>query len=192
MKTTNWQTKALTLFIAAVAFCLTAACGSADTTYYPYPEGGLRIVSSDTCEIEVPLAPSQEFADLPERMRQRMENDPNFAYTSMNLDIKTRRESRYTRLGPEFRRIWNGFYAYEDKLRRYPYYSLVFVEELSTWDGVPTDRTVVEIHLEHMVDLRTIPSEYWIPSCIAGVPVHIVVGNHLIYSDASPDEAGIQ
>ena len=113
MKTINWQTKALTLFIAAVAFCLTAACGSADTTYYPYPEGGLRIVSSDTCEIELPLAPSQEFADLPERMRQRMENDPNFAYTSMNLDIKTRRESRYTRLGPEFRRIWNGFYAYE-------------------------------------------------------------------------------
>ena len=32
MKTTNWQTKALTLFIAAVALWLTTACGNVDPT----------------------------------------------------------------------------------------------------------------------------------------------------------------
>ena len=121
-----------------------------------------------------------------------MENDPNFAYRSMYPSIKTRRDARSTRLAPEFKRIWNAYYAYQDKLRGYPYRSGVQLGSLRTWDGVPTDRMVVEIHLEHMVDLRTIPMEGWIPNCIGGVPVHIVVGNHAANSDASPDEAGIQ
>ncbi len=194
MKTTNWQAKVLTLFIAAAALWLATACTNADPTYYPinYPEGGLRIVSSEPCEIEVPLIPSQEFADLPESIRQRIQDDPDVAYYSMVSIIRTRREARDTRLAPEYKRIWNAYYAYQDKLRGYPYHSVVQLGSLRTWDGVPTDRTVVEIHLEHMVDLRTIPMEGRIPNCIGGVPVHIVVGNHAANSYASPDEAGIQ
>ena len=38
MKTTNWQTKALTLLIAAVALWLTAACGNADSTIEVQPD----------------------------------------------------------------------------------------------------------------------------------------------------------
>ena len=65
MKTTNWQTKALTLFIAAVALCLATACANE----YPieYPNDGLRITSSDSwdpCENEKPLKPSREFVEL--------------------------------------------------------------------------------------------------------------------------------
>ena len=37
MKTTSWQTKALTLFIAAVALWLTAACGNGGPTIEPQP-----------------------------------------------------------------------------------------------------------------------------------------------------------
>ena len=37
MKTTNWQTKALTLFIAAVALWLATACGNADSTIEVQP-----------------------------------------------------------------------------------------------------------------------------------------------------------
>ena len=190
MKTTNWQTKALALFISAAALWLATACTNADPTYYPidYPEGGLRIVSSDTCEIEVPLVPSPEFADLPESIRQRIQDDPDAAYYSMVSIIRTRREARNIRLAPEFKRIRDIFYANEDKVRKHPYYSGGFVEALSTSDGVPTDRIIVVIRLDHMVDLRTIPPEDQIPSCIAGVPVHMVVGRFV----ANSVEAGIQ
>ena len=150
-------------------------------------------MSSDTCEIEVTLAPSQEFADLPERMRQRMENDPNFAYRSMYPSIKTRRDARSTRLAPEFKRIWNAYYAYQDKLRGYPYRSGVQCR-VTVGHGMVCPRTEWLSRSTSSIwwTCAQFQSEGWIPNCIGGVPVHIVVGNHAANSDASPDEAGIQ
>ena len=55
MKTTNWQTKALTLFIAAAALCLTTACKSLQVE---------RIIPFGSCVNDAALTPSAEFLDL--------------------------------------------------------------------------------------------------------------------------------
>ena len=180
MKTTNWQTKALTLFIAAAALWLTAACGNNDTTNFPihYPEGGIRITSTEPCEMEVPLVPSQEFANLPEHLSQRIENDPDVVYNSMVSIIRTRRVARAARLAPEFKRIGDGIAEYVHKLNGDPYIGSVEQWSLTTSDGVPTDRIIVEVHFYYLQDLSKALLEDRIPSCIAGVPVHIIVGEY--------------
>ena len=183
MKTHNWQTKALTLFIAVAALWLTSACGDTYHTVHPYPVDGLRIVSSDPCEIDVPLVPSQEFVKLADRW---MQPGDDISYQAL---IKLSRHwasasAREFRLAPEFERIWAVLRTYLDRFYRYPYYSHASVEALNTWDDTPTDKLVVVVELAHLVDLRTIPLEDQIPGCIAGVPVHIVVGD---WAYAQPD-----
>ncbi len=185
MKTHNWQTKALTLFIAAVALWLATAC----TTYYPinYPVDGIRIISSEPCEIDMPLVPSQEFVKLADRW---MQPGDDISYQAL---IKLSRywasaSAREFRLSPEVKRIEDMLRTYYDQFYRFPSYEFAAVEALDTWDGTPTDKLVVVVYLNHLVDLFTIPPENRIPSCIAGVPVHIVVGKYFV----TVEEAGIQ
>ena len=178
MKTTNWQTKALTLFIATVALCLTTACGDRYLTEYPYPGYGLRIVSSELCEIDVSPVPSQELVKLADR---RLPPGEAITYEALvKLSAYTLSGyARDTRLAPEFKRIRDVLQTYLARLEKHPYYSFTDVEALRTWDGTPTDRIVIVVYLAHLVDMRTIRPEDRIPGCIAGVPVHIVVGNRV-------------
>ena len=182
--TTNWQLKALTLLAAAVAICLTTAC----TTYYPayYPEDGIRIVSSEPCAIEVPLIPSQEFVEL--ARKQEMGTDSGLEYVPTFWEVLAMENARNKRLAPEFKRINDGLQPYYDQFYRLPFYELATVEALNTWDGAPTDKLVVVVYLDHLVDLRTVPPEDRIPNCIARVPVHIIVGKVI----PTVEEAGIQ
>ena len=174
MNTTNWQTKVLTLFIAAVALWLTTACGNADPTYYPinYPLDGIRVISSEPCEIDVPLVPSPEYIELEEKLNE-LGDELDYMET---LDIREGAgESRYARLEPEYKRILEVLRTYEDLFIKYPYFVLASIESMRTWDGQLTDKLVVEVHIDHLVDLRTVPPEDRIPGCIAGVPVHFLV-----------------
>ena len=187
MKTHNWQTKALILFIAVAAIYLTTACEDEHLIDYLYPYDGIRIISSEPCEIDAPLVPSQEFVKLAERW---MQPGDDISYEAL---IKLSRYSasssaREYRLSPEFKRIRDVLRTYDDQFYRFPYFSFASIEALRTWDGTPTDKLVVEIYLDHLVDLRTVRPEDRIPGCIAGVPVHIVVGKYFV----TVEEAGIQ
>ena len=174
MKTTNWQTKALTLFIAAVALCLATAC----TTYYPidYPYYGIRVISSEPCEIDVPLVPSQEFVELVEREGTYTEGFPSWDLVRSLPGYWDAVAMRRERLAPEELRIGTILETYEGQLQKYPHYWGTYIKSLSAWNGVLTDGMVVVVNLDHIVDPRTVPPEDRIPDCIAGVPVHIVIG----------------
>ena len=178
MKTTNWQTKALTLLMAAVALWLATAC----TKEYPgaYPQDGLQIISSEPCEDDVPLDTSVEFVQLAER-----EAPPGVKYpTGDQLEelpgYKEAFDARFKRLDPRIERVEQALEEYQDRLRKNPYYlfSEVFLEPGVGDTG--TDKIIVDIHLEHWEDPRTVPPEDRIPGCIGGVPVHIFVG--IIYA----------
>ena len=117
-----------------------------------------------------------------------MQDDPDFAYESNFVRVKTRREARAARLAPEFKRIGNGVAEYVHKLNNDPYIGSVGQGSLTTSDGVPTDRIVVEVHFYYLEDLSKALQEDLIPSCIAGVPVHIVVGEY----DETYVEVGIR
>ena len=177
MKTTNWQTKALTLFIAVVALCLATAC----TTYYPieYPSEGLRITSSEhweTCENEKPLKPSREFVELANQQDPIQTGYPTNDHLRTLPGYDEAVDAWGERVAPEIERIEEVLETYKDRLERYPYYRGSFLDLRFFWDGTLTDRFVVEVHLDHAVDPRTVPPEDRIPGCIAGVPVIIVVG----------------
>ena len=176
MKTTNWQTKALTLFIAAAALSLATAC----TTHYPiiYPVDGIRIISSEPCEIDVPLVPSQEYVELEEQLKQ-LGDDVD--YMALREIREGAYEARYARLELEYKRILDVLRTYKDLFMKYPYFDLAAVEGMRTWDGQLTDKLVVVVYVAHLVDPRTVSPEDRIPDCIAGVPVH-----HLVQTMATP------
>ena len=182
MKTQNWQTKALTLFIAAVALSLATAC----TTYYPieYPMQGLLIISSEPCEIDVPPVPSPEFIRLAELEDPSNQRFPTWDFLRSLPGYKESREARSKRIKSEVQRIEDVLRTYQDQLKKHPHYrgSLVGLNE--TWNRGLTDSFVVEVYLHHLVDPRTVPAEDRIPGCIAGVPVHIVVGQMLAYLES--------
>ena len=171
MKTINWQTKALTLFIAAaIALWLTTAC----TTYYPinYPVDGIRIISSEPCDIDVPLVPSQEYVELEEKLNQLGDEADYMALQEIREGAY---KAWYARLEPEFKRIVDVLRTFKDLFMKYPYFEEAMVEGMRTWDGTPTDKLVVVVYITHLVDPRTVPPEDRIPGCIAGVPVHYLV-----------------
>ena len=176
MKTTNWQTKALTLFIAVLALWLATACDSGYLTPYPYHYDGIRIMSSEPCDIDVPLGPSMEFIQQAETWDQRIRNERRTDDLRKLPQYVAAEETRRERLAPELKRIWQALQTYPKRLREYPYYHTSLVEELNAWNGLPTDKIVVVVYLDQFVDPRTVPAENQLPSCIAGVPVHIVVG----------------
>ena len=181
MKTTNWQTKALTLFITATALWLTTAC----TKEYPvaYPEGGLRIISSEPCENDALLAPAREFIQLANEQATIKTSYPTDEYLRTLPGYDEARDAWNGRIGREFDRVEEVLDTYRERLERYPYYSgairgtfYAWPEGHSSWDGPETDGVFVEVHLHHLVDPRIVPPADRIPGCIAGVPVHIVVG----------------
>ena len=152
MKTTNWQTKALMLFIAAVALSLATAC----TTYYPidYPYNGIRVISSEPCEIDVPLLPSQEFVELVEREGTFDEGFPGWGLVISLPGYWDAVEMWTERLASEQLRIGTILETYEGQFQKYPHYWGTYIGTLRNWNGALTDRMVVKVYLDHVVDPR--------------------------------------
>ena len=173
MKIHNWQTKALTLFIAAAALWLATAC----TKEYPlaYPEGGLRIISSEPCEDSAPLVPSIEFVELAEEEAPASMRFPTGEQLEELPGYDDALDARFNRIEARKERVKQALDEYQDRLHKNPYYVVSDVYTESVLDDVATDRLIVEIHLEHLVDRRTVPPEDRIPGCIGGVPVYILV-----------------
>ncbi len=181
MQTHNRYMNIIAIVITAACLWLAIAC----TKEYPidYPHYGIRVISSELCEIDMPLVPSLEYVELWEASVQPQ---GTISYEVLkNLSGYSRaQQARGIRLNPEELRIARVLQVSEEQFKKHPFYLFAEVGEIDTLgdlltnnsNGIPTDKLVAIIYLDHLVDLRTVPPEDRIPACIADVPVHIVVG----------------
>ncbi len=162
MKTHNWQTKALTLFIAAAALWLATACAE---------DSGIRIITpSAPCGDyygERRLMPSVEFQHFPGRYGtgdHRIDSqDWNRAAMARNERLRSEDErgrailEKYDYLYHE-----NSGWVYSD--------GHVFGWSLRSPDtetGLPTDQFVINVN----VNVHPSMLKPRIPECLDGVPV---------------------
>ena len=173
MKATNWQTKALTPFIAALALWFATACTEPGSEFELGIEylGSQRITPSAPCGPDVPLSPSIELAQL---------NGTSSQEKSMAL------RAREKRLRPEEERIQAILDEHRDRLERSilrhrEAYGFFFEPDLKphlrvghiwTENMELTDKIVIEIKVYQLVDQSTLPSEDRIHECLDGVEVH--------------------
>ena len=165
MKTINWQTKALTLFIAAAALWLATACK---------PWQVERIIPSGSCVNDAALTPSAEFLDLYERWKDEQGLDEN---TSMEDLAKLpgywdARNARFARIGPKYEHIVKKIQAeYTERIMRHPFYRGHVFWYLEGERGWLTDTVVLEIDVHKVVSPYRFPPGDRIPECIDGTPV---------------------
>ena len=169
MKTNNWQTKALNLFIAGIALFLTTACQSENADEYPLNPHEFSLLEfrapSTPCGKNVSLTQSIEFAQL---------KDANFG------ERYTAERARRDRLRPEENRIREILGEYEELIQmqqidqggHIDHYGVV-----SIWnkDGQITDKYVIGIIVIEDVRQTMLPLEKRIPECMDGVPVHYIL-----------------
>ena len=174
MKIHNWQTKALTLFIAAVALWLATACAKE----YPgsYPRDGLQIISSEPCEDDAPLVPAIEFVQLAEREAPPGVKFPTKDQLKELPGYEDALDAWKKRMDSRTERVKQALEEHRDRLQQNEYFRTSHVYVQGGLGDVLTDSLIVRIYLDHWEDLRTVPPEDRIPACIGGVPVHIFVG----------------
>ena len=185
MKTTNWQTKALTLFIAIAALWLTTAC----VEEYTGPE---IITPSAPCGPEVPLTPSKEYftwegakvSSEYEKMLEAAKNprllgieDPEGRERFIH---GMRMAARDERLKPEKERIDTILFKYRDRIRwqwlhQGGHVHGIAIAGIENANGELTDKLVIEITVTEYVDQSTLLPEARIPECMDGVEVHFRV-----------------
>ena len=173
MKTHNWQTKALTLFIAAAALWLATACGATDIKY----SSPNRITPSAPCGDDAPLVPSKELREF-----AGIEN----AYDVFGQDrIKEAARERAKRLWPERERVGEILDRHFDLISRQgngevsDHVITWGVMDTQTEDFWSTDKLIIEITLKEYVDQNSFPPEDRIPECMDGVEVHFDIAPYL-------------
>ena len=162
MKTINWQTKALTLFIAVVvALWLATACDDAGTDEnainYEYFDNYEYDGSNAGVKRITPSAPCGH----EDRSMQSKEN-------RMTWDRREAAEiERY--------RIRKILEKYDDLIWRQPTVHGWSIGELRYLDNGLREKVFIEIEVKEYVDQSTLPSEDRIPECLEGVEVHFVI-----------------
>ncbi len=154
MKTTNWQAKALTLFIAALALWLTAAC--TENSDAPIYESDVpvykRIMPLNPCPNDI-----NEYRSL--------DHQPALPYEErLPHAEKVLEEIVLPTLAREGGLPWHTVDAYLSRR-----FSTTWLDY--EWEGV------VIIQVEYFatdVQLSHLPPENRIPHCIEGVPVHFI------------------
>ena len=165
--TTNWQLKALTLLAAAVAICLTTACGNGSGAEYAI-DG--RITPSAPCGDDTPLQPSKEFRQFagPEHLYEF--HEPN------RINVANR--ERKKRLRPERERIEAILGRYSELVSRQSngevsnHIITWGVMTIQTEEWWPTDKLIIEVAVREHVDQKSFPPEDRIPECMDGIEVH--------------------
>ena len=187
--TTNWYIQLLTLTVAAACLWLATACGKDYSI--EYPSNGLRIISSERCENDALLVPSREFVQLANEQAPIKTSYPTDEYLRTLPGYDEASDAQTERIGRELKRVEEVLDTYRERLERYPYYygahaasHYAWPDGHYSWDGPQTDGVFVQVYLDHLVDPRTVPPEDRIPGCIAGVPVHIVVGGIFAYPES--------
>ena len=163
----NWQIKILTLFMGAIALCLTAACEPGQIEVE-------RITPSAPCMNDSALTPSVEFVDLYEKWKNERElgEDATMEDLSELPGYSGAKNARADRLGPEYFRIVAMIRAkYAERIKRHPFYRGHVIWYLEDEKGWLTDTIVLEIDVHRMVSPYRFPPGDRIPECIEGVPV---------------------
>ena len=153
MKTTNWQTKALTLFIAAVALWLTAACGNGDAPIYESDVPVYkRIMPISPCPDDINEDPGMENPSA-------LPYEERLPYAEMVLE-----EHVIPRLDREGGPPWFSVDASRIKGRS-------LGDVVRSWD----DEVIIRIaYFGTDAQLSQVPPENRIPHCFMGVPIHIL------------------
>ena len=163
MKTTNWQSKSLTLFIAASALWLTAACAG---------DSGIQVITpAAPCGDyygERRLKPSVEFQHFPGRYNS---GDYNIDYQDWSRAVGARSE----RLKSEKERVRAIVKKYDYLFRVPSFYNPSENIDVYNWgqssidteNGLPTDQLSILIS----VDVHPTLLEPRIPECLDGFPV---------------------
>ena len=180
MKTHTWQTKALTLFIAALAVLWLATACTEDS--------GIRIITpAAPCGPDIPLTPSIEYitlegARVPEGWERYLEAAKNPLLISVEdpvdrerFILSMRMTARAERLRPETDRIRAILDKYDNLISKHDFFTGGYagsgwVRAISTEEGLLTDKQVIVIRVN--IHPRKLPPEERIPECLDGIPVH--------------------
>ncbi len=165
MKTTNWQAKALTLFIAVAALWLATACdGNADIS----SEASLTQITTETLPVatsEPSVGCTQETPGLRSRLNTTKEEYQEHQEKSL---MATRTHIKFA---PLFWRQPNTYDVSEEFLR--------------DAKGGRTDEWGIIIWVTEKVDQSTLPHDDRIPGYLDGVPIQIEVAKAAAIPNAS-------
>ena len=155
MKTHNWQTKALTLFIAGIALWLSTSCGDSLPDEYQYPSFK-RIMPMGPCPNDINIGATNYTSYT--------------SYPRMTLEAKKTYAEAIVR---KYTLIWEQDHVSYSGVGMMPngYYAPEF------WKSFEDRSPVVFIEIAFEageVDQSRLPPEERIPHCLEGVPVHFL------------------
>ena len=163
MKTTNWQTKALTLFIAATAaLWLTAACANTDTDKEAPPTQ----VATET--------PTQAATDTPTVEAPTQQDGCTHGIPGLRSWLNTTEEEYVESLPGAW---WLASFVpdkYEDLFWRQPNVYDVSMGQLRDDQGELTQTWGIMVWVTEKVDQNTLPPEDRIPESLDDVQIRIV------------------
>ena len=157
MKTTNWQTKALTLFIAAVALWLATACDNADSTTESPPSPAVTATST-----QAPIAATPT---------------PQVGCTHETPELTSRlntSEAEYQELIDHRRSVSTVQRKYQELFWRQPNVHDVNPGFLRDGKGGWTDEWGITVWVTEKVDQSSLPPGFQIPDTLDNVPIQII------------------
>ena len=162
MKFHNWQTIALTLFIAAVALWLATACANGDSTIESQSIPATTATSTQTATLEpIPIPCKEDTMALTAAQQE--------AFINKHSDLLVRQPNG---MGFGYGKLWtvqNGE-----------------VVELKNEDG--TNKYGLNIQVSTKVDQSTLPESNRIPDCLDGVPINWIEHDEWIWQGDIPSE----
>ncbi len=171
MKTHNWQTKALTLFIAAAALWLTVACGNADpNNETPSTQEATAAPLSE----EVTEAPTVEPTETPTAETPEPTVGCTHETPGLRSWLNTTEEEYVESLPGAWWYPVFVFDKYKDLFWRQPNVYDVSTGQLRDNQGELTETWGVMVWVTERVDQNTLPPEDRIPDTLDDIPIRIV------------------
>ena len=161
MKTINWQTKTLALFIAAIALCLTGACGNADPDNETQTTKEVITTPSD-------VAPMTPTVAAPTPQVGCTHETPGLR------SVLNTAEGEYWVGRPGAWRARDVRDKYEDLFWRQPNVYDVTVNQLLDDKGGWTKHWGITVWVTEKVDQNSLPPEDRIPDHLQNVPIQII------------------
>ena len=163
MKTNNWQTKALTLFIAAAALWLIAACGNANNESPP------NMVATEVPTQSATEVPTEEASKNP-TPTATLEPTPILCKENP-MALTATQQAAFLEKHKALIERQRGLLGYE-----YGQLKSVQADESTLLhtnaDGTPKMGLSLEVnHPSNWVDRSPVPEEDLIPDCLDGLPV---------------------
>ena len=170
MKTHNWQTKALTLFIAVAALWLTAACTNADTASDSPP----ALETAETSIQEATEAPTEESTQTPTVATPTPQVGCTHETPGLRSWLNTTEEEYVESLPGAWWFPLFVFDEYKDLFWRQPNVYDVSTGQLRDNQGELTQTWGVMVWVTEKVDQTTLPPEDRIPATLDDIQIRIL------------------